>query len=77
MFGPRPYSNQNPCSFDPYLRDISLYNAVFGAVFEKQLQFPGNAKCSTDPFCQAKGNKKYVLLEESYMHNQGLVACLF
>lgn len=49
----------------------------FGAVFEKQLKFSGNAKCSTDPLSQAKGNKKYILLEESHTHNQGLVACLF
>lgn len=49
----------------------------FGAASEKQLQFSGNAKCSADPLSQAKGNNKYILLEESQLHNQELVACLF
>lgn len=49
----------------------------FWAVFENQLKFSGDAKCSTDPLSQTKGNKKYILLEESHVHNQGWVSCLF
>lgn len=78
VFGPRPYPNQNQCGFYPYLRNNSLYGSLsFGAIFEKQLQFSGSAKRSTDPLNQKMGNKKCKLLAESIFITKDQLSTFF